>query len=273
MGQTISDLQLKQLIDIFKELTGIQYKEEKIYLFENRLNKYVSGDSIYKDYASFIKALKDNKNTKLRADYINELTTNFTYFFREPIHFRFIQHIFRSKFQKEKDIRIWSAAASGGQEAYSIAIALKAIQSEVNKTFRIIGTDIAANKITGAKIGLYSTDEIDEYMEPNSIIKYFDESSNGYSIKQIIKQHVQFAELNIMGIFPFSKNFHIIFLRNILIYFDNNEKEIMLNKIANYLDPEGYLIISMSESLAGLNVPFKHVANSIYIHTKQKHVL
>lgn len=273
MGQMITDLQLKRLIDIFKELTGIQYKQEKIYLFENRLNKFVDKGSIYKDYESFIKALNNNQNTKLRADYINELTTNFTYFFREPIHFRFIQHVFMSKFPKEKDIRIWSAAASGGQEAYSVAITLKSMQSNVKKNFKIIGTDIATDKITGAKIGLYARDEIDEYMSPDSIKKYFNESKDGYNIKQIIKEHVHFAELNIMGTFPFSKNFHIIFLRNILLYFNNKEKEIILNKIANYLDPEGYLIISMSESLTGLNIPFKHIKHSIYIHTNGKHVL
>lgn len=268
----IKNRELQELIDIFKDLTGIQYSKKKIYLFENRLAKFVDGSRGIGSYEMLINALKDKTDSDLIDDYVNELTTNFTYFFREPKHFRFIQHMFSTKFQNEKDIRIWSAAASGGHEAYSMAISLEAILHDSNKKYQIMGTDIAVDKIEKAKRGIYSAEEIEEYLNPASIKRYFNQIGENYSVIESIKKNVHFAPLNILGAYPFKHDFHLIFLRNILIYFENAEKEKILKNIANYIKPGGYLVISMSESLTDLNVPFRHVAHSIYVHTKERHV-
>ncbi|MGL1893561.1 MAG: chemotaxis protein CheR [Spirochaetaceae bacterium] len=268
----LSTVQLKRLTTIFQELTGIKYGVEKIYLFINRLTFFVGINSTFNNYNDLIVALEDKKNTTLRTDYVDLLTTNYTYFFRESVHFKFLQHIFRNKFQDIKELRFWSAAASSGQEAYSMAIALRSASTGTQKKYKILGSDIATNKIEYAKIGRYVPDEVINHVHPNAIKKYFTQTETSFDVKPQIKNDVQFSTLNLMKYLPFSKQFHVIFLRNVLIYFKAEEKEKIINNIADYLHPDGYLIVSLSESLTGLKVPFKHVSNSIYVHTKLKHV-
>lgn len=269
---TITPDELQTLISLFHRFTGIRYTEEKIYLFQNRLSGFIS-PTRFSSYREFIKALQSDKNRQLREEFINQLTTNFTYFFREPKHFRFLQHIYIHKFHKEREIRLWSAAASGGHEAYSMAISLESLSRKSGKPYRIIGTDIAQDKIKHAKEGLYKRAEVENFLHIRAIDEYFTQEGDNLRVKNSIKNKVQFDVLNIMGAYPFKKEFHIIFLRNILIYFKKEEKEQILNKIATYLHPHGYLVISLSESLTGLKVPFKHVKHSIYVHTKHLHEL
>lgn len=273
MSEHLSHFQLKHLCKIFKKLTGIHYGKEKIYLFENRLAKLVGDNREFKTYDQLIVALEKGNNGQLEEDYVNLLTTNYTYFFRESVHFRFLQYIIRDKFSDIEDLRFWSAAASGGHEAYSMAICLDSLTKSTGQSFNILGTDIAKDKIDIAKKGIYHKEEIIEHINPMVIKRYFRKDGDTYSVKEELKKHVKFAPLNIMGTYPFTKQFHIIFLRNILIYFKAEEKEIILNKISDYLSPRGYLIVSTSESLTGLKIPFKHISHSIYVHSKHLHVL
>lgn len=267
MFEHISDTELSDLINLFKELTGITYTKEKIYLFENRLSKYINETTGYLTYSDFITALRDKKNELLREHFIDDITTNYTFFFREPKHFRFLEFFFKTKFTEENEIRIWSAAASGGHEAYSMAMVLEPLKNTLNKHYKILGTDIAMEKIVYARAGVYTKDEVESYIYQKSISHYFDEKDNFYVIKPNLKENVKFEQFNLMLNFPFKKLFHIIFLRNVLIYFKNEEKESILCKISNCLHPKGYLVISLSESLTGLKVPFKHISESIYMKT------
>lgn len=262
----LNNKDFEELIEIFKELTGINYSKKKLYLFENRLSKFVGITGKYDSYREYIDDLKKDENKQLREQFVNQLTTNYTYFFREPIHFRFLQFIVTEKYKDKDELRLWSAAASGGHEAYSMAMSIDAVLRGTKK-YKILGTDIAADKIKLAKDGVYKQEEIFGHMHNEAINKYFSYIDNNYHIKKRIKANVKFALLNIMDPFPFKKNFNIIFLRNIMIYFKNKEKELMLNKIADYLEPDGYLIISLSESLTGLKVPFKHIKHGIYKKT------
>lgn len=262
MEEHLSSHELNKLIEIFRELTGIRYSKEKLYLFENRLAKYVGENREYPTYSKFIKALE--KDRSLRNQLVNSLTTNYTYFFREDKHFRFLRYILQNKFQDENELRLWSAAASGGHEAYSMAISLLGRHSDPRKTFKILATDIASEKIASAKLGLFKDEDIEGHLAEESIRKFFLKTPTGYQVKEFVKNHITFSVLNIMGSYPFKKEFHIIFLRNILIYFKPEEKEIILNKVSNYLHPEGYLVISLSESLTGLNTPFKHITSGIH---------
>lgn len=255
--------EFSELIDIFRELTGIHYSREKLYLFENRLSKFVGITGNYSSYTEFIEELRNPDNKQLREQFVNQLTTNYTYFFREPVHFRFLQYLIKEKFKDKEELRLWSAAASGGHEAYSMAMSIDAVIRGLRR-YKILGTDIAADKIEMAKAGIYKSDEVVGHMHNDTINKYFLEVDHMYQVKKRIKNNVKFGTLNIMEPYPFKNNFNIIFLRNIMIYFKNEEKEIMLNKIADYLEPDGYLIISLSESLTGLKVPFKHIKHGIY---------
>lgn len=265
--------QLRHLCGIFKELTGIEYNKDKIYLFENRLSKLVGVNKEFATYDELIVALGKKHKKQLKEEFINLLTTNYSYFFREAVHFRFLQYIVKNKFSDIPELRVWSAAASGGQEAYSIAMTLNSLYRGRENDFKILGTDIARDKIKTAQQGLYHAEEIEGHIHPSVIKKNFIPTNNDYQIVDRIKSHVKFAPLNIMGVYPFTKQFHIIFLRNVLIYFKAKEKEQIIRNMVNYLHPDGYLIASTSESLSGLDVPLKHISHSIYIHTKKRHIL
>lgn len=269
LNQHLTKHELNSIIKIFANLTGIKYNKKKLYLLENRLSKLVCPNCEFKTYKEFITKLKQDKT--LQNKLINLLTTNFTYFFRESKHFRFLRYILQNKFKDENELRLWSAAASGGHEAYSMAISLLGRHGNPHKNFKILGTDIASEKIDFAKKGIYKEEEISKYLNSETISKFFLYSNGEYKVKEFVKQHVTFSTLNILGAYPFKKEFHVIFLRNILIYFKPEEKEQILIKLSHYLHPQGYLIISLSESLTGLNVPFKHINSGIYMLKHQTH--
>jgi chemotaxis protein methyltransferase CheR len=197
------------LSDIFHDLTGIKYSTDKIYLFENRLSKFVGEWGGFSNYNDFISKLKSDPD--LRNRFINELTTNFTFFFRESIHFYFLKYIVNKKFIKEKEVRIWSAAASGGHEAYSMAISLLGRHNNVSTNFKILATDIATEKIEFAIKGVYKLEEINGYLNKESILKFFNIKNNQYYVKNFLKSHITFKILNLMDPYPFHKKFHIIF--------------------------------------------------------------
>lgn len=263
MNYDLNEAQFYKLADIFYKLSGIKYGIEKFYLLENRLLRFIGDRGSFDSYNDLIKALEEGIDKKLQTDFVNTLTTNYSYFFREPVHFRFLNFLCQNKFQTEKELRFWSAAASAGQEAYSMAVA--AYGAAKMKQIKILGTDIAADKIEEARNARYPAQQINGYLAPSSVGKFFRLSEDGYyDVKPALKNMVLFNVLNLKGEYPFNRKFHAIFLRNVLIYFKPEEKIEILNKIANVLHPQGYLILSLSESISSLEVPFKHVNNSIY---------
>lgn len=255
--------ELQELIVLFKEFSGIQYDHSKIYLFENRLVRFVGESSPHKNYRDLIKALKTPGNPALKEKFVNALTTNYSFFFREPVHFRFLSYIIKKRFYGKMNIRLWSAAASSGQEAYSMAIIMHSFLSS-HQSVKILGTDIARDQLTKARGGSYPVSAVSGHVHDRLILNFFNESPEGYTVQDKIKKMVSFRYLNLLEPYPFKKKFHIIFLRNVLIYFKPLEKTRILNQIARYLHPDGFLILSLSESLTGLKVPFEHVSNSIY---------
>lgn len=265
----ISDQTFHKLTNFFFQLTGISIKEYKKYLVLHRLSKFIGPGKPYPNFESYYQALVSDKSGNMVNDFINVLTTNFSFFFRESIHFDFLRKYLEQNQDKQEYLRIWSAASSTGEEAYSIAIcALETIPQIQKKDFKILASDISTKVLNIAIKGQYQASKINGYVPKESIRKYFyyDKKNQTYIVKEELKNLIAFRYLNLLEPYPFKKQFDIVFLRNVLIYFDNQEKKKIIDKIVEYIKPNGYLILGLSESLVGiaLNHPIKNLKNSIY---------
>ncbi|MFN3412235.1 MAG: CheR family methyltransferase [Exilispira sp.] len=248
---------------------GIKLPVHKKYLLEYRLSKYIGEETGYQNFQELYKALISDKD--VMNVFIEEMTTNYTYFFREYIHFNFLYYYLLNYGILQPYVNIWSAACSSGEEPYSIAMVIYQTQNFdlINKS-RILATDISEKVLIKAISGMFSRRSVEENSEINILkSKYskffkYDRSRQLYLIDDNIKNLIYFRKLNLVDPYPFTKYFDIVFLRNVLIYFDNNVKEEILNKIYKYIKPKGYLIISLSESLVGIKHKFIQKKYSIY---------
>ena len=170
--------------------------------------------------------------------------------------------------QTNPDIRIWSAGCSEGQEPYSLAITLLEYFGPHLKAVNpfILATDISERALMKAVKGVYTKAEIAENVNKLFLVNYFEHvGSDEYQIKKSIRDMILFRRLNLNNdVYPFKNQFDIIYCRNVMIYFDNDSKERIINRFYKYIKPSGYLVIGCSESINNLKHPFKQVAGSIY---------
>ena len=264
----LSDILFKNFVQLFYDLTGIYLKDYKKYLVEYRLCKIVGPDKTFKTYEELYEALLHDTKGDLRIQFTNLLTTNYTYFFREENHFHFLKEYIIKNYKTQNYMRLWSAGCSTGEEAYSMAIVChEALGNMVHHyDIKILATDISMDVITFAMKGVYHYSKIRGNIEDHLLKKYFyfDKHVKTFTVKEEIKNLVQVRFLNLMDTFPFTRLFDVVFLRNVLIYFDNNEKEIILSKIYDIIKPQGYLILGLSESLVGIRHKFIQLPHSIY---------
>jgi len=256
-----------QFRNLFYEKSGIFLKDHKIYLIENRLQKYVNKycDGNFEEYYSL---LRDNPEKSILTEFVNALTTNYSYFFRDPIHFDFLKFYLNHKFNDDY-LRIWSAACSTGQEPYSAGIILDKNLAKIPTDSKILATDISTRVLEEAKKGIYQAEKVENYIDKSDFKYYFEHlPDRKVVVRNNVKRHITFGKLNLLGNYPFKKNFDIIFLRNVLIYFDKEEKEVIINKLYNYVKPGGYLILGLSETLTEIKSNFRNKKYSIYKREK-----
>jgi chemotaxis protein methyltransferase CheR len=267
---TKSQLMSAQLFDKWRhfiyENCGIYFQDNKKYLLESRLLKRINylGLESYDDYLKYVASSINGINEK---KYLFEaITINETYFFRnQPQLDALIKTIIPEIIEKQGSnsrtkIRIWSAASSSGEEAYSIAISIAdlLVPRYPNLEFEIVGTDISYAVIETAKQGVYR-----EYAVRNApayyLKKYFTVNGNSYQINQDLQNHVSFKLLNLCDVSGMRSmfNFDIIFCANVLIYFDMNSKIKVVNQLYNSLNKGGYLFIGYSETLHNISKAFK----------------
>ncbi|MEJ5361832.1 MAG: protein-glutamate O-methyltransferase CheR [Spirochaetota bacterium] len=270
--EQLTDDLFKKFVNLFYELAGISLKDYKKYLVEYRLCKIVGPDKEFKNYEDLYLALLNDIKGDLRIQFVNLLTTNYTYFFREEYHFDFVKEYVKQNYTIQPYMRLWSAGCSTGEEAYSMAIMChEALGNSIyNYDIKILATDISLNVLQFASEGVYHYSKIRGNIEDHLLKRYFyfDKEKKTFTVKNEIKNSVQVRFLNLMDDYPFKRLFDIVFLRNVLIYFDNNEKEIILSKMYDYIKPGGYLILGLSESLVGIRHNFYQLPHSVY----QKHV-
>ena len=259
-----------QLFGRFSELlfrkTGIALKEYKKYLVMNRLSPSVGPGKMFPTFDSFYQALVAETDGTLSQAFINALTTNYSYFFRDQVHFQVMGQYLRERGVDETYLRFWSAAASTGEEAYSMAITLANQGTGLPADRRILATDISTKVLAHAIEGVYGSEAILRCVDPRDQKKYFElvGDEKKFRVRDGLRGNVDFRLLNLQDEFPFRKKMDIIFLRNVMIYFGAKEKAELIEKMYDHLKRGGLLFVGLSESLAGMGHRFVTYKNSIF---------
>jgi chemotaxis protein methyltransferase CheR len=264
----LRDDDFKLLYSYMKEKFGIDL-EKKRALVDGRLSMSVS-QSPFDNYHDFIADVLNDRSGAKVDGLIIRLTTNYTYFMREETHYKFMRTHALPEWTsviKNYDLRTWSAGCSSGEEAYTIVMTLDDYFG-FNKPrwdCSVLATDISASVLEKAKKGVYPSENLSK-IDPAWKKKYFSPCGAGdWKIKDEYRDEVVFQSFNLMGNFDtFKRKFHIIFCRNVMIYFDKPTKAALAQKFYNALEPGGYLFIGMSETLSGIFEKFEQIRPSIY---------
>ncbi|MBF0396141.1 MAG: protein-glutamate O-methyltransferase CheR [Desulfobacterales bacterium] len=269
---SINDSEFKSISSLIYKNFGINLTNEKKSLVVGRLQKHIRqlGFDTFQEYFEYVKA---DTTGKALGELINRISTNHTYFFRENDHFDFFSKVFlpeiKGKLSKEntRDLRIWSAGCSSGEEPYTFVILMMEFFGAEYMTWDagILATDISAKALYSASLGIYP-EERTTLIPPHLKSKYLkkDEHGNWGAIDRV-KKEVTFRRFNLKNInFPFKKKFHLISCRNVMIYFDQPTREALVNMFYNHTMPGGYLFVGHSESLLTDSCPYKFIKPAIY---------
>ncbi len=258
------------LREFIKEQCGILLGDEKVYLIENRLSRPAK-DAGCKTFGAYYLELKhSSRSGSLRRKLVDAISTNETSWFRDQNPFIILQECLLPQFHAEKiagkrrGINIWSAACSTGQEPYSIAMTILDFSSAngpatayLNQT-KIFASDISGSTLAVARAGKYDSMAIKRGLSSRHLNGYFKKEAGHWLVGDKLKTMVTFAELNLKEPFyGLIGPFDIIFLRNILIYFDDDLKKIIFDNFARLLSPGGYLFLGSGETVSNYSVKFE----------------
>lgn len=272
----ISPDELKVVSQYIHEISGIYLDQSKSYLFETRLSSIAESHGCT-SYRELQQKAKQDPTKKIERAIVDAITTNETLFFRDKGPFELLQHKILPEMidartpksgMMKTNIRIWSAAASTGQELYSIAIVIKELLRDLSRyNISLLGTDISDAAIAQASYGKYNKFEIERGLERAVLQKYFALFGDSWKIKDEIRSMVNFRKFNLMQPFTSLGKFDIIFCRNVAIYFTLQDRTKLFNKIADVLADDGFLVIGSTESLTGVCsrfVPKRHLRSIFY---------
>lgn len=256
---------------IVNERTGIVVADEKIDMFYSRLARRIRhlGLEDFKQYCERIKHEKDGAEV---GQLINAITTNLTSFYREGYHFEYLFNILipemKSTRPDKRKLRIWSAGCSSGEEPYSIAATLNHLDLVAEGwDVEILATDIDSNVLAHGAKGIYSMEQLktvpEQYLQ-SGFLRGKGSSFGKVRVKPAVRDLVEFAQLNLNSPWSLPETVDIVFCRNVIIYFDKESKKKLVNRIADNLNPGGYLFIGHSESLFRVTDRFELVGKTIY---------
>ena len=259
---------------IYSEL-GIKMPETKITMLTGRLNKRLRALKLpnFSAYCDFLFSPAGLEEEMIHL--INAVTTNKTEFFREPAHFEYLRHkalpmlLEQPHLSQRRNLKIWSAGCSSGEEPYTLAMVLtEAAQTLPEFRFDILATDISNRVLEVARRAVYpleTTKPIPPLLCKKYLLRRRDPSVREMRIIPELRKRVRFGRLNFMDDdFGLSERMDVIFCRNVIIYFDKPTQEKLMRKFCRYLQPGGYLFLGHSESLHGYDVPLVPVAPTVY---------
>lgn len=272
----ISSDEIKLLSKYIYEISGIYLDESKKYLLETRLNSIVQEQGC-SNYLEFQKKAKADASKAIERKIIDAISTNETLFFRDTGPFQLLQHkilpeLIDARTPKapglKTTLKIWSAASSTGQELYSVAIVLQDLLGDLSKyAIKLLGTDISDAAVAQASSGKYNKFEIERGLARDKLAKHFSLNGQTWKVNDQLRSMVNFRKLNLMLPFVGLGKFDIVLCRNVAIYFTLEDRKKLFNKIADILEPDGYLIIGSTESLTGVCprfIPKRHLRSIFY---------
>jgi chemotaxis protein methyltransferase CheR len=263
--------EFQQISELAYQRFGLDLKRGKEALVASRLGKKLRklGFATFAEYHRHV--LADSTGDAL-IELIDALTTNHTSFLRERAHFEFLARAANEEFREVSMLRVWSAACSSGEEPYSIAMCLAdALAQTPARQFRIVATDISTRVLGTARRGVYPAARFDDVPEPwrrAYLLRGRGESQGFYKVKPQLAQRIEFARLNFIEPFPEQGLFHVIFCRNVMMYFDKATQQDIVQRLSGCLERGGYLFVGHSESLTGIQHVLHYVRPATYRNQK-----
>lgn len=266
MGNDLSERDFLAFQRMIGEMAGIHLGDSRRSLVVARLGRRVRELGL-SGYGAYRAVLESGQDLAERQNFIDLLTTNETYFFREPAHFDLLRERIAPEFlQRREPMRVWSAACSTGEEPYSIAMVLA---ERLGRTveWEVLGTDINHAVIETARGGHYRMDRLD--MMPGEYLRNYCLRGTGrydgtLLIERALRRRITFERMNLAAPIPDVGRFDVIFLRNMLIYFRPEKRHEIVMRVRRHLNPEGWLIVGHSESLRDMDDEMRVVTPSVY---------
>lgn len=265
---TLSEKDFLRLATFIHANYGINLFKKKS-LIESRLNATILG-SEYQDFSSYVDHILNSKNSVDIDTMLNKLTTNYTYFMREPAHFDYFKNVILPELaskRKDRVMSIWSAGCSSGEEPYTISMIIKDYLGAQASSWdtRVLATDISQNVLSKAASAVYPEASLAN-LPPTWKQKYFvsSQADGQYAVAPAIKSNVIFRTFNLMDPIRFQIKFDVIFCRNVMIYFDQNTKDALVNRFYSATNPSGYLLIGHSESVSKDKTQYKYIMPATY---------
>lgn len=268
-GFAITEKEFYQLTAYIKANYGIHLKEEKKALVTSRLHSVLLEHG-FRNFSEYYEYILSDQTGNAAATLINKITTNHTFFMREADHFNYFRERalpFFANTVRSKDLRIWSAGCSSGEEPYTLAMILDEYfgKEKMGWDTKILATDISGKVLETAEKGIYDNERI-ATLPLNWRLNYFKQFDSESSIlADGIRNEVLFRKFNLMEEkFPFKRKFHVIFCRNVMIYFDAQTKHELINKFYDLQEYGGYLFIGHSESINREQTRYKYIKPAVY---------
>ncbi len=259
----MTPLDYDYLRKLLKERSGLTLSADKQYLVESRLLP-VARKAGVDGLGGLVQKLKSPGAEPLIVEVVEAMTTNESFFFRDKIPFDLFRNAIMPALLAargpHRQIRVWCAAASTGQEPYSLSIVLKEMAAQVaGWRIEILGTDLSTEVLEKAKVGIYSQFEVQRGLPIQMLVKYFTQVGDTWQINPEIRAMVQYKPLNLLHNFSHLGPFDVVYCRNVLIYFDQDTKVDVLGRLAKIMAPDGYLVLGAAETVVGLTDIFKPV--------------
>lgn len=265
----LTDSEFAKLSKFIYSQYGIKMPPEKRIMLQSRLQKRLRALRIYsfKEYIDYVFSVDGRDEVVHMMDVVS---TNKTDFYREPAHFDYLrQTLLPELYDEKKNIKLWSAGCSSGPEVYTLAIELSEFAStHAGFDYSILGTDISTLMLKKAHAAIYPEEMVEMIpldLKRKYLLRSKDKSKRLVRINPILRKKAKYQRLNFMDdTYPVNEQFDIIFCRNVLIYFDRDTQERVINKLCNYLRPGGYFFLGHSESITNINVPLKQLKPTVY---------
>lgn len=263
MNLTINLEDLNALTRHIEKISGIALNESKAYLLESRLGPLLNKLDC-PDYGHLLTKIRSDRTGRTGDLVVDRISTKETSFFRDGRPFDLLAHkivpdfYIRSGLDTRAPLRIWSAACSTGQEAYSIAMTLRECLGDLTeRSIRITGTDISETALAYASRGLYTKLELSRGLSTDRLFRHFHREGKGWKVADELRSQMYFEKANLLEPLHGFGRFEIIFCRNVAIYFSQEHRKVLFDSLADSLSPGGALVIGSTESLTGVTNRFR----------------
>ena len=259
----IKDREFKLFREMIYSIAGIDLSDMKKAMVGGRLARRLRHYDLT-SYGDYFRLLEQGDREELQVA-VDLLTTNETYFFREPKHFDFLRERLGALRSCGRPVRVWSAACSSGEEPYTIAMTLSECLGET--PWEVIGSDISMRVLEKAKEGIYTQERMKGMpprLAPSYFLKGVGSQAGKFQITPELRSRVRFMQINLNAALPSIGKFDFIFLRNVMIYFDGPTKKQVIARMRPLLRPEGYFLVGHSETLTGIASGLATIRPSVY---------